>query len=65
MEMTQDEVAEKSGLHVTHISDLEHGRGNPTLRTIERLAHGLGVLPAHIFSLEDFFERKRKRGKRS
>ena|SRR6476659_1842959 len=59
--MTQDEVADRSGLHVTHISELEHGRGNPTRHTIESLAKGLDVPIAYLFNLEDIFEWKRNR----
>jgi transcriptional regulator with XRE-family HTH domain len=62
--MTQEEVAEGSGLHVTHISELEQGRVNPTHKTIARLAKALDVPPAYILTLEDIFERKRNRLKR-
>jgi len=62
--MTQDEVAERSGLHFTHISELEQGRGNPTHKTIDSLAKALDVPSAYILTLEDIFERKRKRLKR-
>ncbi len=62
--MTQDEVAHRSGLHATHISELEHGRGNPTRNTIESLAKALGVPLAYLYNLEDIFEWKRNRLKR-
>jgi transcriptional regulator with XRE-family HTH domain len=64
-ELSQDAVAEKSSLHVTHISELEQGRGNPTHRTIDGLAKAFDVPPAYIFTLEDIFERKRNRNKKS
>jgi transcriptional regulator with XRE-family HTH domain len=55
--MTQEELADKSGVHTTEISRLEHGRVNPTLRTLKRLAEGLDHPCSHIFTLEEIFER--------
>jgi transcriptional regulator with XRE-family HTH domain len=63
-EMTQEEVAGKSGLHATHISEIEQGRANPTRNTIESLAKALEVPIAYLYNLEDIFEWKRNRGKR-
>ncbi|MFQ3668323.1 MAG: helix-turn-helix transcriptional regulator, partial [Fimbriimonadaceae bacterium] len=39
--MTQLELAERSGLHLTYISGIERGTRNPTLSVLERLAAGL------------------------
>lgn len=41
--LTQEEVAERSGLSQQYISGLESGRRNPTLITIYELAEALGV----------------------
>lgn len=60
-ELSQDEVARASDLHVTHISELERGHGNPNHQTLHRLAKGLGVPPSYLLMLKDVFERKRKR----
>ncbi|MFL5833475.1 MAG: helix-turn-helix domain-containing protein [Solirubrobacterales bacterium] len=62
-EMTQDEVAEKSGLHATHISEIEQGRGNPTRNTIEKLAKAIDVPIAYLYNLEAIYEWKRNRCK--
>lgn len=43
--LTQEQVAEASGLHLTYIAGLESGRRNPTLLSIVALAAGLGVEP--------------------
>lgn len=44
-EMSQDELADRSGIHSTAIGRLERGGREPRLTTILRLAHGLGVDP--------------------
>lgn len=62
--MTQDELSRRSGLHVTHISELEQGRGNPTHQTVHSLAGALDVPPSYIITLEAIFERKRNFRKR-
>lgn len=43
MGLTQQQLAERSGLDQANISDIENGDANPTARTIGRLAAGLGV----------------------
>ena len=40
--MTQKQLAERTGIHQSDISKLERGNGNPSLRTLSRLAEGLG-----------------------
>jgi transcriptional regulator with XRE-family HTH domain len=58
--MTQEELSDKSGVHTTEISRLEHGRGNPTIQTLKRLAEGLDHPCSRIFALEEIFERERE-----
>lgn len=41
--MTQKELAEKTGIYQADISKLERGLGNPSLSTLKRLADGLGM----------------------
>ena len=41
--MTQEQLAEATGIHQADISRLEHGTSNPSLRTLKRLAAGLGM----------------------
>lgn len=41
--MTQQQLAEKTGIHQTDISKMERGSANPSLRTLQRLAGGLGM----------------------
>ncbi|MEX0717449.1 MAG: helix-turn-helix transcriptional regulator [Planctomycetaceae bacterium] len=41
--MTQDELAEKSGIPQSHISRLESGKHSPTAKTLEKIAEALGI----------------------
>lgn len=41
--MTQRELSEVTGIAQGDISKLENGNGNPSLRTLQRLAAGMGM----------------------
>ena len=41
--MTQKQLAERTGIHQSDISKLERGNANPSLRTLQRLAAGMGM----------------------
>lgn len=41
--LTQKQLAEKTGINQADISKLERGSGNPSLRTLQRLAAGMGM----------------------
>ena len=41
--MTQEQFAERSGFSQQYISDLEHGRRNPTIVSLYELALALGA----------------------
>ena len=47
--LSQEQLAEISGMHRTYISALERGRINPGLDALERLAHALSVPLAALF----------------
>jgi transcriptional regulator with XRE-family HTH domain len=42
-DLTQEELAERSGLSQQYLSDLERGKRNPTVVTLYELARALGV----------------------
>jgi transcriptional regulator with XRE-family HTH domain len=46
--LSRDQLAASSGVSVDAIQSLEQGRCGPTLRTVLRLAQGLGVMPAQL-----------------
>ncbi|MDD6230756.1 MAG: helix-turn-helix transcriptional regulator [Lactimicrobium massiliense] len=41
--LTQKELARKTGIAQPDISKLEHGNANPSVRTLLRLAKGMGM----------------------
>ena len=41
--ITQTELSRRTGIAQTDISKLESGNGNPSLKTLKRLAEGLGM----------------------
>lgn len=41
--LTQKELAERTGISQGDISKLENGSGNPSIRTLQRLAAGMGM----------------------
>jgi transcriptional regulator with XRE-family HTH domain len=41
--MTQEEVAERSGVHATEVSRIESGKRDPQVSTVKRLAEAVGV----------------------
>ena len=50
LHISQDELARRSGLHRTYISDVERGSRNVSLKSVEKLADGLGVTVLTLFS---------------
>ena len=46
--MTQEQLAEKSGVSRTYLARLETGRQDPTLSTLEKLAKALKVKVAKL-----------------
>ncbi|MCM3388172.1 helix-turn-helix domain-containing protein [Ureibacillus chungkukjangi] len=50
--MTQEELAEKSGLQTSYLAGVERGDRNITLQTLEKIVLGLEVSPSYIFNFE-------------
>ena len=49
--LTQEDLAEKAGIHRTYLSDVERGSRNLSLVNIERLAAALALPIAELFRL--------------
>jgi DNA-binding XRE family transcriptional regulator len=49
--LTQEDLAEKAGLHRTYVSDIERGTRNLSLLNIERVADALDLAISKLFHL--------------
>ena len=57
--LTQKELAERTGIHQADISKLENGTRNPSLNLLKRLAEGMGmVLKVEFIPKEKYKEMK-------
>jgi transcriptional regulator with XRE-family HTH domain len=59
--MTQDTVAEESGLNIKQIGLLVRGQSNPTYTTLMKLGQGLHVTPGRLMTLTDELRERRLR----
>lgn len=50
--ISQEELAERAGLHRTYISDIERGARNISLHSIEKLARALEISVASLFTYD-------------
>lgn len=50
--LTQEELAEKCGLHTTYLAGVERGERNITMQTLEKIAHGLEISPIDLMKFE-------------
>ena len=51
--LTQQELAEKTGIAQTEISKLENGTRNPSIKLLQRLADGMGMVLNISFTPKD------------
>ncbi len=51
--LTQEEFAERAGIHRTYLSDIERGTRNVSLINIERVAQGLSLKISELFQLAE------------
>lgn len=47
--MTQEDLAEKVGVHLSTLGRIERGESNPPLQTINKIARGLSTKPKELF----------------
>jgi len=48
LELSQEQVAERSGVHATEVSRIEAGKRDPRVSTVERLARAVQVRPGQL-----------------
>lgn len=51
-ELTQEQVAQRSGVHATEVSRIEAGKRDPKVSTLERLAAAVEVPPGDLLREE-------------
>ena len=45
---SQEDYADRAGIHRTYVSDIERGRRNPTITVVEKLGSPFGVCAAEL-----------------
>ncbi len=45
---SQEDYADRAGIHRTYVSDIERGRRNPTVTVVEKLAKALAVTAGQL-----------------
>jgi len=53
--LSQEETADKAGIHVTYLSGVERGLRNLSVRNLRRLALALGIPTKELFSFDEPF----------
>ena len=48
LELSQEQVAERSGVHATEVSRIEAGKRDPRVTTVERLAKAVKLRPGQL-----------------
>ena len=51
--LSQEETADRAGVHVTYLSGIERGFRNPSIRNVRRLAQALSVPTRELFFFDD------------
>ena len=51
--LSQEETADRAGIHVTYLSGVERGLRNPSISNVRRLAQALGVPTKELFSFNE------------
>jgi transcriptional regulator with XRE-family HTH domain len=66
-DLSQEELADRSGMHRTYVGGIERGTRNPSFANLARLADALEVRPSELLALaetlhERSLERRREGG---
>ncbi|MGO9763609.1 MAG: helix-turn-helix domain-containing protein [Solirubrobacteraceae bacterium] len=58
--LSQEQLADAAGVHVTHLGGVERGVRNPNYATIVKLARALGVEPGALVTAADELLRRER-----
>lgn len=47
---SQEDYADRAGIHRTYVSDIERGRRNPTITVVEKLAGPFAIPPGDLLN---------------
>jgi transcriptional regulator with XRE-family HTH domain len=61
LELTQEQIADRSGVHATEVSRIEAGKRDPQLSTIQRLAEAVELTPGQLLDLGQLPGQNRQR----
>ena len=53
MDLSQEELAFKAGVHRTYLGSIERGERNPSLKNIAAIAKALNITLSQLFSFDD------------
>jgi len=56
--LSQEELAHRSGLHRTYVTDVERGARNPSLNSIKKLSDALGIPLGGLFGMVEEADRR-------
>ncbi len=59
VELTQEALAERAGLHPSYIGQIERGTKTASIFTLEKLANALNVPIAYLFDFEQKLTKKK------
>lgn len=61
-DLTQQELAQRSDVHPSQISEIENGKGNPRWASARRIAAALGVELVELADQAEYFDRRLQDG---
>jgi XRE family transcriptional regulator, regulator of sulfur utilization len=61
-DLIQSELAQRSEIHPSQISEIENGKGNPRWASARRIAAALGIELAELAAQAEFFEERLQDG---
>lgn len=60
LNITQEELAEDSGINRTFIGNVEHGKRNPSIGAVASIARGLRTRPSKLLASCEFCVKERE-----